>query len=222
MHHRHHPRIAARHGAFEHVRPKHQRIGRLGEVQAGAPKAASMLVGVERLRVFEVDRLRRPASSQALAEDIEEHAQRQLGVLAALHDFGGPDLVLEHQQAIAPGSEAEQRVLLVKRERVDDVAQRRPQRGRRHRQVAPQPEVVRPELVAEPEPEVSVAGPVRGFLEEAAEAGELDGQGRGAGHGRGHPGVAEDAVDITAPALDLLDDAGCGGCENDGSSSDGR
>ena len=86
-----------------------------------------------------------------------------------------------------------------------------PSVGRRHRQVAPQPEVVRPELVAEPEPEVSVAGPVRGFLEEAAEAGELDGQGRGAGHGRGHPGVAEDAVDITAPALDLLDDAGRGG-----------
>ena len=127
-HHRHHLRIAARHGLFQHVRPEHQRIGRLGEAGRSA-EGGLVLFGVQRPGVLEIDRLRRPASPQTLAEDVEEHAEGQIGVLAALHDVGGADLVLEHQQTVVPGGEAEQRVLLVKRERVDDVPQRDPQRG---------------------------------------------------------------------------------------------
>ena len=107
VHHRHHLQIAARHGAFQNARPEYEGIGRLRETGRGA-EGGFVLLRIQRPRVLEVDRLGSPASPQTLAEDVEKHAERQLRVLAAFHDVRRPNLVMEHQPPVAPGSEAEQ------------------------------------------------------------------------------------------------------------------
>ena len=160
--------------------------------------------------------LRRPAAAQALADDVEEHAEGQLGVLAALDDLRCDDAVFEPDEAVPVGAEPHHRAFLVVAEQADQALQRGAEGGRRDRRVAPHAEVAGLETVAEPQAEIVVAGQARGFLEQVDKGAEAELQGRRAGKIRQDMGVSEDAVDVAAALLDVAADAGGGRGENAG------
>ena len=209
VHHRHHLQIAARHGAFQHVRPEHEGVGRMGEMDRSA-EGSFVLPGVRRSRMLETDHIGRPGPSPGPSRKMlrnmpsDSSASWRRSTMADARiwywSISRPSCREARRSSECCWWQGKVSVML---------CSAGPQRGRRHRQVAPQPEVVGPELVAEPEPEVFVAGLVRSFLERAGRSSR-------AGIGRvgapamegGDPGVAEDAVDIPAAALDLLDDTG--------------
>ena len=172
LHHGEELQVARRHRPGEN-----RRAGRAGRWSAARNRPArrrpiSCSLRHRRLRVLEMHLLRRPARPAALADDVEEHAERQLGVLPALDDCRRGDLVFEPDQPVRSSREPHHRAFLVIAEEADQVLERRAERRRGDRRIAPHAEVARLELVAEPQAEIVVAGLAGRFLEELDEGAE--------------------------------------------------
>ena len=116
---------------------------------------------------------RRPLIAAALADQVEEHAEGELGVLPPLDDLRRGDLVFEPGETVRVATEAHRRTFLLVAKQADEAFERRAEGRRRQGGVTPHAEVTRPELVAEPEPEILIAGLLRRLLEEAAESAQL-------------------------------------------------
>jgi hypothetical protein len=157
LHHGHHARIAPRHRALEDVGPEQQRVARLGEINRRGERAF-MLLPAFWTRVLEMHFLGRPLCSAALADHVVEHAERQFRILPALHDIGRLDAVFEPHEPILAPPQPQQRGFLMVVEQPHQVLQRGTEGGGGNRGIAPQPQVARVELVAEPQTE-SCPGP---------------------------------------------------------------
>src|SRR5262245_43521395 len=130
-----------------------------------------------RARMLEMNLLGRPAGTQALAEHVEKHAERQLSILSALEDRGRRDLIFEASEPVLSGEESHQRTLLVEWEQIDKGLERAAQGLGRDRGIAPHAETARAEAVAEPQAEIVVAGAAGCSLEQGAEGGKPEAQG---------------------------------------------
>ena len=107
---------------------------------AGAPKLRSCSPGL-RTRMLEQHGLGRPAAAQRVAQDVEEHAQRQLGVLSR-GDAAIQDLIFDAAQ-LRLAHHAQDGTLLVMMEQSADVLEGRTHRRRGQRDIAQQPQLAR-------------------------------------------------------------------------------
>src|ERR1700722_9841071 len=90
-----------RHALMEPVGAENQGIGALSEPRRRRERLA-VLAPLQRLRMLEEYFFGRPSRPQAMPKDIHEHAEREFGILSALHDAAVNDAVFQtHQLALA-------------------------------------------------------------------------------------------------------------------------
>ncbi|MCY1400884.1 hypothetical protein D9M71_159880 [compost metagenome] len=160
--------------------------------------------------MLEVHGTRRPLAAQHMADQVEGHAQSQLGVLAADQDGAMAHLVVE-TVVLALVDQTDQAVALVQRKGAGEVDQRLLHGRRAQADVAEQAECLRLELLAVVQAEIVAAGLPRGFLQHLAVVGQRETQGRVLQQLWVDARDAEDAIGIAT----LLVDEGAqaaGGC----------
>src|SRR5262249_12974191 len=89
--------IRIRHRRVEGALAKDDRVRRLREEHGGAEQRL-VLAAFEGTRMFEVDLEWRPSPAVAVVEDVAEHAERELSVLAPAADATVGDLIVEIEQ----------------------------------------------------------------------------------------------------------------------------
>src|SRR5437667_2429775 len=165
--------IGGGHRALEKLMPEDERIGRLREID-GRIEGAFMFAPGFGLWMLEMNFFRRPGGPAAFTNDIEEHAKREFGILAARQDIRHADLIFEADAATAGFGDRHMGRLLMQAEQADEILERRTQSRGGDGGIADETQIARLETVAEPQAEIRIARIARGFLEQRAKSGEFE------------------------------------------------
>ena len=187
--------------------------GRAEQLLAAGPVAGAF--------VLEAHLERAPRLAVRLAEDVAEHAERQLRVLPPVGDALVDDLVAQPHQLgmVDVADDLEVGEVLVDREVPDHALEPRVQRRARDRDVADDAELVRLKLPAERQAEALVSGLARGLLEQGAVLVQVQLVERVVDVVKPDQGLVEDLLDVAVAAPDQVRHARGGGSQHLGGPS---